>query len=348
MRRTVVRSRSSDQRSAGASDDVSQVYRHVCKVEYSHAVDRGVLHQLQAGVLRIDIDACTVHELQVFKGFFSRLPRLQQLCVARGQVALKTEPAVSSRPNSAYGTSTTVRIRQNRINAVKKATQGILHLVGKLLKTPRHCRLVSLALPGLHLTEATIVHFEEAFKACSTLRELDFREQDLSRPSTAERMFRAITASSTVQAVCLRGCKIGPRSARYLGHVLRANNERRDQLIWKGELRGEAVSKKAIRLQGLVVLDVSQNELGSEGMSELLDVLENDRWMAALNLAANGDMAESTIHEHWDRCFKINRASFLCILLFRFFGLESCLDFFDGLLTVVNRRCGRYTFGDAL
>jgi hypothetical protein len=320
MRRTVVKARPASCGGLGGGgtrddEDLPSVYKQVCKVEYSHSVDRGVLHQLDTGVLRIDVDAFSVHELQVFKGFFSHLPRLRQLCVAHGQVALKHEPELPSRPGVIYGSSAVAGIQHTRANAVKKATQGILQLVCKLLRTPRHCKLVSLALPGMNLTDATIANLEESFRACSTLRELDFREQDLSRPSVAERMLRAVKASATVQAVCLRSCGIGTRSARFLGQLLRSNNERRDELIWKGGLRGEDASKQAIRLQGLVVLDVSDNDLGAEGVAEILEVLENDRWMAAINLAGNngsdgGAAWDSTLAQA-ARCFKINRA---CVL----------------------------------
>jgi hypothetical protein len=315
MRRTVAKARpargGSGSVEAHDDEDLPSVYKQVCKVEYSHSVDRGVLYQLDSGVLRIDVDAHSVHELQVFKGFFSHLPRLRQLCVAQGQIALKNEPDLPTRPGVIYGSSAVAGIQHTRANAVKKATQGILHLVCKLLRTPRHCKLVSLALPGMNLTDATIDNLEESFRACSTLRELDFREQDLSRSSVAERIICAVTASATVQSVCLRSCGIGSRSARFLGHLLRSNNERRDELIWKGELRGEDASKQAIRLQGLVVLDASDNELGVEGVAEILEVLENDRWMAAINLAGNygtgnGGASKSTL-ELAVRCFKINR-----------------------------------------
>ena len=290
------------------SDDVANVYKHICKVEYSHTIDRGVLHQLRLGVLRIDVDLCSVHELQIFKGFFSRLPKIGQLCIAKNQVPTTALKQCPKRPNVVYGSTATYQIKQSRINALKKAIQGTLHLVCRLLSTPRQCRLVSLALPGMHLTEATVSNFESAFKACTTLREIDFRDQDLSRPTVAERVIRAIASSSTVQAVCLKRCKLGSRSARYVGHLLRKNNERREQLIWKGELRGEAVSKQAIRLQGLMVLDVSSNNFGPDGTQEILEVLENDRWMVGLNLACREENDPKTL-KHFRRCFKVNRES---------------------------------------
>jgi len=308
------------QNNQNVADVLANSFKHVCKVEYNHAVDRDILYQLRMGVLRIDVDACTVHELQIFKGFFSRLPRIQQLCVAKGQVPMKPEHPIP-RPTyrSLRGSRESTNIRQTRANAVKKASQGILHLIAKLLRTPRHCQLVSLALPGLTLTESTIASFEEGFRACNSLRELDLREQDLSRPSVAERVLRAVTASSSVQALCIKRCRITSRSARYIAYVLRANNERRDQLIWKGELRGEPVSKKAIRQHGLLVLDASENQLQYEGVREVLDVLENDQWMIGLNIANNGDVSDAITRERFASCFKVNSTCLFAMVLEQIF-----------------------------
>ncbi len=77
--------------------------------------------------------------------------------------------------------------------------QGILHLLCRLLSNPRHCRLVSLALPGMHLSAAATAALEEALRACGTLRELDLRCHDLSRPPTADAVLRAVAASSSLQ-----------------------------------------------------------------------------------------------------------------------------------------------------
>jgi hypothetical protein len=109
------------------------------------------------------------------------------------------------------------------------------------------------------------------------------------------------------QAVCLKRCGLNPRSARFVARTLRANNERRDQLIWRGELRSEVVSKLAVRLQGLLVLDLSENELADSGVAEVLDALENDRWMVAVNLARNGCTVNLETPATVDKCFEINR-----------------------------------------
>ena len=286
-------------------ESIINIYRHVCKVEYDHPIDKGILHQLQHGVLRIDVDVCTVHELQIFKSFFSRFPHLRALCVARNQAAAQS--AKKSQKNKVYGSVANARIRQSRVNALKKAAQGTLGLVCKLLSTPRHCRLLSLALPGMHLTDYTASRLEEGLKACNTLRELDFRGQDLGRSSMAESVLRAVSASGSLQAVCLKGCRINARSARYIVHLLRKNNERRDQLTWRGELRSEVVSKQAVRLQGLLVLDVSDNDLRDEGVLELVSVLENDRWVAAVNFEGNGTVEDTMTEQRLNECFDINR-----------------------------------------
>lgn len=194
-------------------DDLEEVYTHVSIAEYNHAIDRGVLQQLRAKVLRLDVDACSTHELQIFKGFFAKLPRLKQLCIAKNQTDCNEKIKNNHKRQSgkAFGSSATIRRQQNHMNSHKKAIHGIFALLCKLMRTPRQCQLVSLALPGMQLSARAISNLEDALRDCSTLRELDLRGHDLSRESTAESMLRAITASESLQAISLKQCALTHR-----------------------------------------------------------------------------------------------------------------------------------------
>lgn len=100
----------------------------------------------------------------------------------------------------------------------------------------------------------------------------------------------------------LQGCGLDDDSAAFLVSILRASEARMDQLYWNSTLRmsdpldslnsassGAVVTEETNHVfsSGLVILDISGNNLSGKALSVMSRHLRNNHWLLALNLASN-------------------------------------------------------------
>lgn len=113
----------------------------------------------------------------------------------------------------------------------------------------------------------------------------------------------AINKLHTITQVTVKGCGISDDGVNFFTSILRASVAHMDQLYWNSTLRmsdpidgsldsstsGAVMNEETSHVfsSGLVVLDVSDNELTSGALQTLSRQLKNNHWLLALDLSGN-------------------------------------------------------------
>ena len=101
----------------------------------------------------------------------------------------------------------------------------------------------------------------------------------------------------------MKGCGLTNESANFLTAILRASVAHMDQLYWNSTLRmsdpidgsldsgtsGAVMNEDTNHVfsSGLLVLDISDNELTGDAVNVLSRQLKNNHWLLALDLSGN-------------------------------------------------------------
>ena len=100
-----------------------------------------------------------------------------------------------------------------------------------------------------------------------------------------------ISHCNSLQEACLSDCALSDVSGGRICDMIRIHCSRRNDARWTSSLRGVANKVRDIDSEiaraGLLVLDLSDNQLSSKSAASLARVLENDTWIGALNLSNN-------------------------------------------------------------
>ncbi|CAB9529630.1 Ribonuclease inhibitor [Seminavis robusta] len=162
-----------------------------------------------------------------------------------------------------------------------------------LQRNHRHVRLQALYLPKNHLTSAAAAHIARITETMAeTLLHLDLRQNNLG-VAGLKTLIQTPQPLAIIQTLNLEGCDLPKAAASVLADLLRRNNNLQELYLgYNNRLKPQGIQKIIAGLADnpdskLNKLDLKGTSMGGKGLKELLEYLNGNDTMHALDLSRN-------------------------------------------------------------
>lgn len=146
--------------------------------------------------------------------------------------------------------------------------------------------LASLEFDGLPITAMYMEPLIQGLRQCSTIRTLSFQHCPL-KDIGCQQLCLALRFVPNVEVLNLSGCELGSLSGEYIAKVIKYQQINRYCESWHNSLRYE--DPKVENMRGLKRITLNNNpHFGDEGLVCIIDELEDDLWIKALDMQKCG------------------------------------------------------------